>query len=187
MDPELAAGFDQLAAQMREISDAAERRWNQRFDEHTAAMEQRFKEHTEAEDQRFNELATIIAKSFEATEARWNERFDRLEHRVDTLDNRTAERFDRLEKRVEGMDVKFTEKFISIDESFRTLHLRIEHFEKRTLQTTVEIRDDVATLSRRVNSLDSRVGGLEDSMVQLNERVDRLGDDMRQRFKVVND
>lgn len=50
-----------------------------------------------------------------------------------------------------------------------------------------ELRDGVVALTHRVDELGDRVGRLEAGFLQLNVRVDGLADDMRQRFRVVNE
>ena len=78
-------------------------------------------------------------------------------------------RFDGLERRVESMHVEFTENFTSVDERFRSVEKRLD------------------LLTDKVTSVDRRSTNMEEEMVALNGRFDSLSDEMRQRFRVVNE
>lgn len=132
-------------------------------------------------------------------------RLDRLEARVGTIEVTFAERFDALHaefaEKLASMELAFTERFISVDERFSTLHLRIEQFEGRVTGALEGMRNDIALLSTRVSGLDERVDGLatqlsgltaragrfEDGLLAVSVRLDTLADDMRQRFRQVNE
>jgi peptidoglycan hydrolase CwlO-like protein len=49
------------------------------------------------------------------------------------------------------------------------------------------LQEEVSAISRRLDVVTARVEGLEAEMVRLNQRVDSLSDEMRQRFRVVTD
>lgn len=109
-------------------------------------------------------------------------RFDRLEARM-----AIEQRMDVLETRVEGIErsvdrlaTGVSEGRIGMDERFASLTLRIELFEQRTSEA-------LTALTQRVDRLAARVGALENGLFALNGRVDALANDMRQRFRVVND
>jgi hypothetical protein len=99
-----------------------------------------------------------------------------------------------LEARLDAMDARFSERFIGIDERFATMRLSMEQFQAR-------MQDVADTMAREIGRLDPRLAALEDGLVRvshrlaaagdhmvgLNERVDGLSDDMRLRFRQVND
>lgn len=81
-----------------------------------------------------------------------------------------------------------------MDERFDSLHLRIEQFETRTTATLDEFREDLGIVSsrfelleRRMAAQDTRTGRLEDGLFGVSVRLDGLADEMRQRFRQVNE
>lgn len=50
-----------------------------------------------------------------------------------------------------------------------------------------ELRMEIAQINLRLDNLTARVDRLEAGFLQLNDRVDSLANDMRQRFHVVNE
>lgn len=75
------------------------------------------------------------------------------------------------------------DRLTSIEERLTTLTLRVEQLEQRVdvLAKGLDVLED------RVDALTVRVGGVEAGLLTLSGRVDDLADDMRQRFRVVND
>lgn len=139
---------------------------------------------------RFDQLAELIARSFEAQ----NERFDR---RMDALEGRMAA----LEARLDAMDAKFEEKFLGVYERLDSERAAREQFERRVTdrldamgreiadlrQVVVRLEGRIEGLREGVAHLEVRVTELEKGTVRANARLDALSDDMRQRFRLVNE
>jgi predicted nuclease with TOPRIM domain len=153
--------------------------------------------HFAAIDERFDRLTAMMASQFEAMQAHFDRRMDALEGRMDAL-----------ERRVDAMDLKFEEKFIGVYERLASARLAQERFERRVLdrldamaqeiaanrdaihglrEDDARLREDLAALRDGIARLDERVSGVEVSLLGLNDRLDGLSEDMRQRFRTVND
>ncbi len=167
--------------------------------------------HFAAIDERFDRLTAMMASQFEAMQAHMDRRMDALEGRMDALEGRMDAlegRMDRLERRVDAMDLKFEEKFIGVYERLASLRLAQEQFERRILarldamvaqiaanreaieglrEDGVRLREEIAGLRAGVARVEERVNAVEANLLGLNDRVDDLSEDMRQRFRVVND
>lgn len=160
--------------------------------------------HFAAIDERFDRLTAMMASQFEAMQAHFDRRMDALERRVDALERR----IESLERRVDAMDLKFEEKFIGVYERLASARLAQEQFERRVLdrldtmaqeiaanreainglrEDDARLREDLAALRDGVARLDERVSVVEVSLLGLNDRLDGLSEDMRQRFRTVND
>lgn len=173
------------------------------MDTETAARFDALEERLEA---RIERLAELVAKSFAAQ----NERLDRIEARLDRIEARldgvearldgvetrldgvetrldgVEGRLERLEDRVAAMDLKFSERLITVDDRFRTLGLAIELFEGRITGKVDGALEQLDHLDGRVGRLEIRFEGVESELVNVNGRLDTLGDDVRQRFRVVH-
>jgi chromosome segregation ATPase len=91
----------------------------------------------------------------------------------------TASRTEMTE-RFGAMQTEMTERFISVDEQLRTLTMRVQQFEVRAQRDLDAVKGAMTDLSQRMTAV-------EDSIVELHRRVDTLSDDMRQRFRGVNE
>ena len=105
-----------------------------------------------------------------------NAGFSRLERRQEALE----QRIEALEQRMDAMELRFDERFQSLGERFATMELRIEQFE-------VRVTGRLDSLDARTKQLEVRTGSIEQNLLNLNTRMDVLSDDMRQRFRVLND
>src|SRR5690606_2329818 len=129
------------------------------------------------------ELKAYLDGMVETITSRIDARFTRVEERLDGVE----ERLDGLEGEVRGLRAEFTamrtefgERFIGIDERFGSMELRVEQFE-------VRVTGRLDSLDEQAKQLVVRTGAVEQHMLNLNTRVDVLADDMRQRFRVLND
>jgi hypothetical protein len=117
-----------------------------------------------------------------------------LTDQIGRLEQRMEARMDALERRGAAMHVEMTEKFIAVDARFRTLELRMEQFEARVLGRLdgVDHRLEAVELAlvgvqTRTASVEQRLDALEDHLLATNVRLDDLAEELRQRFRVVND
>lgn len=85
------------------------------------------------------------------------------------------------------MDARFTAGFISVDARFGTLELQFEQCEGRMTEAVTQLHEEVSVLSRRIHTMNGRVERVEDGLLQLKHRFDGFSDDIRQRFRVVNE
>jgi len=113
-------------------------------------------------------------------------RMDRLEQRVDAL----GSRMDRLEQRVDALsgtvdalggrmdrlELEMRERFISVDDQLRAARAS----DALLLERLAEVRDQSARQGERLDRV-------ETGIADMNMRVDSLADDMRQRFRLVNE
>jgi hypothetical protein len=86
-----------------------------------------------------------------------------------------------------GLEARFDDRLTSIDEKLATMTLRLDQFEARTTADLSEIRQQIAYLTLRGDNLATRMDRFEAGLVDLGQRMDGLGEDMRQRFRVVNE
>jgi len=149
---------------------------------------------------RFERYFELIQTRFDGVDGRFDAieaRFDTLESKVDaqqlqiaTLENAvarleyavSAQQDDNVSIRAElkSLRIEMQERFISIDEQLRTLTLRVQQFEANTDRNLAAVNDHVTHLGERMKSVETGVVGVHG-------RMDTLGDDMRQRFREVND
>jgi chromosome segregation ATPase len=95
---------------------------------------------------------------------------------VSTLKNDTIS----IRSELASLRLEMTERFISVDEQMRTLTRRVQQFEENTTRELTGLKEGVSQLNDRMKSVETAVVGVHG-------RIDTLGDDMRQRFRVVND
>ncbi|MGH7460766.1 MAG: hypothetical protein ACREMA_07025, partial [Longimicrobiales bacterium] len=102
-----------------------------------------------------------------------------LEHRLGTLEETSA-----------AFMVRTEELFLSVFDRFKVMEGRFDHIDA----VLVDMRAQLTTLNARVDGAERRVGHVADRMEKLEKRYEsidgRLGvfaDDVRQRFRVVND
>jgi len=110
-----------------------------------------------------------------------DERLGRLEVRMDASDARLgvmAIQIGGVRSDLETLRFEMRERFISADEQMRTLSQRVQVFETR-------VGDDLDIVVRQLASLQERMKAVEEGNLNFNRRLDTLGDDMRQRFRLV--
>jgi septal ring factor EnvC (AmiA/AmiB activator) len=74
-----------------------------------------------------------------------------------------------------------------VDERFRSLELRMEHFEARVMDRLESIDTRLAGVEAGLARTNARVAGLEAQVASMNTRLDGVTDDMRQRFRVLTE
>jgi chromosome segregation ATPase len=172
------AGFDRLESALAshiETRNARFERLETRLADHDARFD-RLEAALAKQEARFDRFMELMASHFEAMQGRIDERMDRLEQRMDRLE----ESMDRLEGRLDAMDRKFTEMFIGVNERFASARLRAKQFEARVSGLLETMGSDLARLTDRMTALEANT-------LALNERVDGLADDMRLRFRQVDE
>jgi hypothetical protein len=121
-----------------------------------------------AED-RDDRLVALIAGQFEAMQLYMDQRFESMQsymvQRFESID----QRFQSIDERFDALHLEMTERFISVDERFRSVEERLD------------------LLTDKTAAVERRTGRFEEEMVALNGRFDNLSDDMRQRFRLVNE
>ncbi|MGH7470265.1 MAG: hypothetical protein ACRENP_20170, partial [Longimicrobiales bacterium] len=75
-----------------------------------------------------------------------------------------------------------------------TMQLSIDQFMARVVSEITDLRNEIARLSIRIDHLTEKVDRIagrldrvEAGLLHFNERFDGLSDDLRQRFRLVND
>jgi|SRR5687767_4415066 len=76
--------------------------------------------------------------------------------------------------------LEMRERFVSVDDQMRTLALRVQQFEAGTQRELAGLKEDVSQLGDRMKNVETGIVGIH-------SRIDTLGDDMRQRFRSVNE
>lgn len=96
-----------------------------------------------------------------------------------------------IRSQLESLRIEMNERFISVDEQMRTLTLRVQQFEAGTQRDLVLLKENVSNLGNRMKDMETQLGNrmknIETGFVGLHGRIDTLGDDMRQRFRGLND
>jgi chromosome segregation ATPase len=135
---------------------------------------------------------------------RLDRRFDKLIAFLEGMELRNLQRFERSEARMEQLENRISEQITGVNERLSSMALRIEQFEGRVVgklagldevrqeiigvrQEIAGVRQEVLQVRNRLDHLSERVDHLEDALLKLGVRLDSLSDDMRQRFRVVND
>ena len=81
------------------------------------------------------------------------------------------------------MDVKYTESFLGVYDRFRSLEARLDHLQG----AIADLREQVGHFGARLALAVERLEKVEAAIDQLNVRADGLAEDMRQRFRYVNE
>jgi chromosome segregation ATPase len=150
-------------------------------------------EHLEAMEIRNRQHVAGLGSRLDRFEAKVEARFAAIDDHLAAIDDHLAG----MEARIVAID----DRFATMEERFSTLVLGVEQFENRVLAEVREIRDGVAMLAGRIDLLEARVIAVAGQVEELNARVERLeactlalsgrldgvAEDMRQRFRVVND
>jgi chaperonin cofactor prefoldin len=138
-------------------------------------------------------LAEIITTSFERVE----NRLERLEQRMDALE----QRMDASEQRVDNLHAEMIERFQAVNDRFATMDLRfdqvisrIDHLGVRQemLERQFEpFPDLVRELEKSMGSAFTaslkQLEGVQFHLVIVSERLDTISEEMRQRFRTVNE
>ena len=110
---------------------------------------------------------------------RIEQRMDRLEQRMDKLE----QRMDRLEQRMDAMHTEMLERFESVLDRLNDLEKRVGVIGANVEALQIQVFD----LRGDVQRIEKRMTDVESSIYEVTTRVSGLGDDMRQRFRVVTD
>jgi chromosome segregation ATPase len=149
-------------------------------------MDAELQQYLERLERKFDGLVSL----FEQMEARNGERFAQLEARMTQLEARMTQqeaRQDRLERRLDALEAQVREGFLGVNDRFQAMALAIEQFERRVQSSITAMQHDITKLKLQVDSLIERTDRLEDAVLHQTERLNGLGEDMRQRFRVVNE
>jgi chromosome segregation ATPase len=144
-------------------------------------------------DRQFAGLAEHLGARIDDLRYELSARLDRLEERVGKLEERVGaleERVLRLEQHFDRFELRSEERFESVFDYFRVLDRRLDNIEA----SLVDVRAQMATLTARVDGAERRVALMADRMhaiekgyESLDARLALFADDVRQRFRVVND
>jgi len=99
-------------------------------------------------------------------------------------------RFQRLEARFDALETGIAALRIEMNERFESVNNRLNSVDKRLEQLTSSgdrVRDQVSGLRIEVDQLVRRFDAVDYGMYHLNQRIENFSDDMRQRFRVVNE
>jgi len=125
-----------------------------------------------------------MERFFELSQAQFGELGGQIAGIAECLDRvETRKRFQAIDRRLHSIE----ERFIGVDDQFHTLTIRLERFEQRVDDRLDGVCREVGLLREHTQQIDARTRGIEIGMDALNARVDTLAEDMRQRFRVVND
>src|SRR5688500_17757050 len=119
----------------------------------------------------------------QAEMVRVNARLSSLEDRMSSLEDRMSA----VEDGQARMRTEMNERFISLEDQFRTLSLKTELFETRIESTLAVLSGELVAVKDQGWQLNARMKNIEVGIGDLNGRVDHLGDEMRQRFRLVNE
>lgn len=128
------------------------------------------------EDSRLERYFELIHGAILDLRADMDARFDAMQAQMDA-------RFDAVDARFAAVDARFDAMSIEWNERFQGVLDRLDLLERRTDKVVAiveELRTDVASLKNEIYKLDA---GLD----RLQKSVNGLGDDMRQRFRGVNE
>lgn len=123
-------------------------------------------------DTRFAEMAEILSRAFAKLEARLDARFEAIDRRFEAIDRR----FEAIDRRFDTMHKEMVERFMAVDERFATMNLGIDHLCSR-----------IEGMETAVTALIDRMDRVEAHQIALRGRLDGISEDIRQRFRVVND
>ena len=138
----------------------------------------------------------------EGVEQRLHDEIQGVRVDMDGLEQRLTKRLDSVDARLDSLRAEMVERFESVDQRFRALELRMTLFENKYAAELSAIRTALDTGIRgELELLKKQVASLEGSLVRLNGRLDPLeaavsswaastaglGEDVKQRFRVMND
>ncbi|MEO7671901.1 MAG: hypothetical protein ABIV28_06725 [Longimicrobiales bacterium] len=124
-------------------------------------------------------------------------RLDGIDGRLDGIDGRLDRlegRMDRLEVRMDSLRTEVREGFLSVADRFTTLEYRIRNLEDRIALIEAAIPVMLDPITPLIARLEAAMQGVREEMIRtradlgnVNERLDGIADDMRQRFRGVTD
>ena len=138
----------------------------------------------------------------EGVERRLHEEIQGVRLDLERVEQRLTKRLDSVDARLDTLRAEMAERFESVDQRFRALELRMTLFENRYAAELSAIRTALDTGIRgELELLKSQVASLDASLVCLNGRFDPLeaavsswaastaglGEDVKQRFRVMNE
>jgi len=139
---------------------------------------------------RFDALRDSIVAHLEQVELRLRADIQGQGERLDSL----ARQVGSLAGGLEALRVEMVERFESVDQRFRTLELRMTLHENKVIERLELVAAEIELLKGHVASLDANFARLHTRLDPLEAAVSSwaattaaLADDMRQRFRAVND
>lgn len=123
--------------------------------------------------QRFERYFELIQAEQVGLRTYMDQKIGALDEKIDAL---RAEFLSEIHGEIGFLRTEMGERFQSVDEQVRTLTLRAQRVE-----TAVDAS------RKEVGQLSHNIGRVETALIELNGRIDQLGDDMRQRFRGVNE
>jgi len=196
MDAELEAYLDHMLGFIGDRFTALEARIDARFD----ALEQRFdalEARVGALEARVGALETRVGAletRIGALETRVGEGFVSVDGRFRTLELALAKLSDRVTTDLAALEHRLLESIANLTERVVALEGRFDELaagQQATRASLDALREHVRMVAQQSASLEANVLGrldrLEQELTGLSRRVDGLSDDMRQRFRVVND
>ena len=147
----------------------------------------------EAKFDRFVERIEDRFQDFDARFARLEARFAQIDARFDQMDERFAqmdERFDQIDERFDRLDASITTLRVEIGEKFQSVYDRLDALDDRVERLAAasdEVRHQLVLLRTDVDKLVIRLDRVDANVYGVTTRINGLGDDMRQRFRLVNE
>lgn len=102
--------------------------------------------------------------------------FELMQRQFDDLRTEMRAGFARIDARFEKADLEWNERFQSVLDRLDMLEKRVD----KNIQVVGEIRSEIDTLKTAIYKLDNNVD-------EVHMSVNGLSDDMRQRFRALND
>ncbi len=113
-----------------------------------------------------------------------------IDGRLDRLEDRVG----RLEGSMDSLRTEVREGFLSVADRFTTLEYRMRNLEDRTALIEAAIPVLLDPITPVIAKLEAAMQGVREEMIRtradignVNERLDGIADDMRQRFRGVSD
>lgn len=138
------------------------------------------------DDAQFGRFVDLIQTRFQEIDAR----FDQMDARFDQIDAR----FDRLEGRVERIENQMTlmrsemiERFLSVSDRLGAVERRVSHLDVAIRSEMDSLHSVAAGLRGDIDTLKQLTHSMDNGVHELTVRINDLGDDMRQRFRIVTE
>jgi len=110
------------------------------------------------------------------------------------VEQRLTRRLDSVDARLDALRAEMVERFESVDQRFRALELRMTLFENKVTDRLDVITAEMELLKGKVAALDAnlarlhtRLDPLEAALGSWAAGIAALGEDVKQRFRVVNE
>ncbi|MEX2283938.1 MAG: hypothetical protein WEE89_15745 [Gemmatimonadota bacterium] len=153
-------------------------------------------EHMQMFEDRITNRVELVARAVAVLEERMTaleERMTALEERMTALEERVTAIETRVGVLADGLDafrIWTEEQFLGVFDRFRVMEVRFDHVDAQV----AELRALVITLTARVDGAERRTDLVAQRMVKLEKRYETIehrlngfGEDMRQRFRLVNE